>query len=207
MHPYLIFGIIIGSGIIGGLIVVWIFRRLVMTIDWMKVFQREEGFEPEGKPEAEIEIIRETVKPLKMYWIYDEDDYFLGGNPCPVGKEYYADQHLKWLSKKHYGKLRIEWEEGTFTYQESYIVARQKAEQIQRDQPGIRENWTSVKLSLDIAKLADFTEVARVRTVRKIDAEEREMLGTHDQKQIDEYRSRHKQIEGGEEDHLGRPLQ
>jgi hypothetical protein len=146
----------------------------------------------------EMELIREPLKPIKLYWIYDEDGWFLGGNQCPVGKEYFADRHKKWLSKRHKGKLRIEWEEGTFTYQESYIRARAKAEQVQRDQPGIRDSWPCFELAMEIAKLADMTEVARVRTVRKKDEAERDLLGTDDQEVLDAHRSGHKLIEGGE---------
>lgn len=139
---------------------------------------------------------QEKVKPLRLYWIYTEEGYFLGGGPCPVGKEKLANKHLKWCRENHHGAY-LEWEPGYYTYKESYVVSRNKAEQVQRDQPGIRECWNSFEMSAAISNVIDLTEVPLVRVARKADEKERILLGTNDQKVIDQYREKQKQLGKG----------
>lgn len=134
-----------------------------------------------------VPTTRKPIRAIKIYWVYDHDGYFLGGNPCPVGKEYFAQEHLKWCQEQ-YPKAYLEWVDGVYTYKESYVVVRLKCEQVQRDQPGIRAMWYNPNLNRAVQALAVPGEKDDVDTARRLDAEDRLILGTHDQGVIDEYR-------------------
>jgi len=133
---------------------------------------------------------RTPKRCIKLYWIYDSVGWFMGGNLVPVGCEGYAEQHREWLLKRHPDSvLHIEWEEGLYTYAESYVIARRKGEAVQREQPGIRDYWqTPVGLSKALAKVSTMKEIGDVGNARVIDALDRGVLGTNDQKMLDEYR-------------------
>lgn len=135
----------------------------------------------------------DDTKPIKLYWIYDKNGWFLGGNPCPKDKMYHAEAHLKWCQEKSPGAY-IEWEPGTYTYTESYVVARRKCEEVQRIQPGIRAMFNNAQLNKDLASITEIEDVQKVHLARVQDSTERANLGTNDQKKIDKYRSIKKRL-------------
>jgi hypothetical protein len=143
-----------------------------------------------------------TENIFKLYWIYDKTGWFLGGGIAvdeKVGKK-----ELKWRQQTR-PDAYIVWESGVYTYAEAYEVAREKGEEIQRTQPGIRVAYEATKESRNIVKRTKkvllkqpdgFEESSYVIYERLKDSSGRYTLGTHDQKVIDEARRPHLLQEG-----------
>ena len=86
---------------------------------------------------------------IRLYWIYDSKNWFMGGGLALKDKD--SLPHLKYC-KKTDPAARVEWEPGSFTYEEAYVVARRKAEDIQRTQPGVRDSFADWKRDWRIAR-------------------------------------------------------
>jgi hypothetical protein len=135
-------------------------------------------------------------KLFKLYWIYRKDGWFLGGGVCTDMKD--GERELKWRKNKD-PDAYIEWEPGLFGYEESYQIARKKAEHIQATQPGYREQYNARKRERKVTKQAKRigaqNEIISVAFARIKDGMER--LGLPTVKPTDELPDKMK-IEQGE---------
>lgn len=135
-------------------------------------------------------------KPFRLYWIYRKDGWFLGGGVCTDIKD--GEMELKWRRKKD-PDAYLEWEPGSFGYEESYRIARKKAEYIQATQPGYREQYNARKRERKVTKQAKKIgaqdEIVSVAFARIKDGMERMMkLVTTKPDEL----SQNKQIEQGD---------